>query len=116
MDAQPNDILQMFGWPLLGGSNLVAGVYAGDGSLAIDWLNWTVFYGVTKSGQLLVINAVAAALGIGTREGDPFPAGGMVVRIRHKPFPSLGLAIAAVRAGENWPRCFRCQDQLSTEL
>ncbi|MCP4181695.1 MAG: hypothetical protein GY761_00005, partial [Hyphomicrobiales bacterium] len=31
MDAQPNDILQMFGWPLLGGSNSVAGIYAGDG-------------------------------------------------------------------------------------
>ncbi|MCP4183908.1 MAG: hypothetical protein GY761_11430, partial [Hyphomicrobiales bacterium] len=28
MDAQPNDILQMFGWPLLGGSNSVAGIYA----------------------------------------------------------------------------------------
>ncbi|MCP4096562.1 MAG: hypothetical protein GY748_10010, partial [Planctomycetaceae bacterium] len=79
MDAQPNDILQMFGWPLLGGSNSVAGIYAGDGSLAIDWLNWTVFYGATKSGQLLVVNAVAAALGIGARDGDPFPAGTMVV-------------------------------------
>ncbi|MCP4073961.1 MAG: hypothetical protein GY742_19875, partial [Hyphomicrobiales bacterium] len=79
MDAQPNDILQMFGWPLLGGSNSVAGRYAGDGSLAIDWLNWTVFYGATKSGQLLVVNAVAAALGIGARDGDPFPAGTMVV-------------------------------------
>ncbi|MCP4128104.1 MAG: hypothetical protein GY753_13710, partial [Gammaproteobacteria bacterium] len=79
MDAQPNDILQMFGWPLLGGSNSVAGIYAGDGSLAIDWLNWTVFYGATKSGQLMVVNAVAAALDIGARDGDPFPAGTMVV-------------------------------------
>ena len=79
MDAQPNDILQMFGWPLLGGSNSVAGIYAGDGSLAIDWLNWTVFYGATKSGQLLIFNAIAMALGIGAREGDDFPAGVMVV-------------------------------------
>ena len=80
MDAQPNDILQMFGWPLLGGSNSVAGIYAGDGSLAIDWLNWTVFYGASKSGQLLIFNAIAMALGIGGgTDEDPFPAGVMVV-------------------------------------
>ena len=56
---------QMFGFPLLGGSNSVAGVYAGDGWLAIDWLFWIVFYGYTESGQLLVFNAINSALGIG---------------------------------------------------
>ncbi|AVX03475.1 iron-regulated protein FrpA [Maritalea myrionectae] len=58
MDAQPNDILQMFGLPLLGGSNF--GI--GNGGLAIDWLNPTVFYGATKSGQLLVISAIELAM------------------------------------------------------
>ena len=78
-DARPNDILQLFGIPLLGGSNAIGGRYVGNGSLAMDWINWTMFYGVTDSGQLLIINAVAQALGIGAREGDPFPAGVMIV-------------------------------------
>ncbi|CAN7688252.1 tandem-95 repeat protein [Mesorhizobium sp. LjRoot246] len=65
MDAQPNDLLQMFGFPLLGGSNSIAGIPAGDGSLAIDWLFPFVFYGYTDGNQLLVINTLFAALGIG---------------------------------------------------
>lgn len=65
MDAQPNDQLQLFGLPLLGGSNSVAGVYAGDGSLAIDWLLPFVFYGYTVGGQLLVFNSLFHSLGIG---------------------------------------------------
>ena len=70
-DAQPNDILQIFGIPLVGGSNSVAGIPAGDGSLAIDFFNWTTFYGTTTSGQLLVYNAIFDALDIGFegREG-----------------------------------------------
>ncbi len=65
MDAGPEDILEMFGLPLLGGSNSVAGIYAGDGSMAIDWLFWFVFYAYTNSGQLIVYNAIADALDIG---------------------------------------------------
>ena len=77
MDAQPNDILHMFGFPLLGGSNSVAGIYAGDGTLAIDWLNWTTFYKYNESGQLLIYNALADAFGWGAGEG--VPPGTMVV-------------------------------------
>ncbi len=59
MDADSNDLLQMFGFPLLGGSNSIAGIPAGDGSMAIDWLFWFVFYGVSTSGQLLIYNSLA---------------------------------------------------------
>ena len=77
-DAQPNDILQMFGIPLTGGTNAAAGlVRVGDGSLAVDFFNWVTFYGVTNSGQLLVINTIANLLGIGP--GGDFPDGVQVV-------------------------------------
>ncbi|WP_280514010.1 calcium-binding protein, partial [Stappia taiwanensis] len=65
MDAQPNDILQMFGFPLLGGTNSVVGLSVGDGSLAMDWMFPFVFYGASTSGQLLVYNAITDALGLG---------------------------------------------------
>ena len=66
MDAKPNDLLEMFGFPLLGGSNSVLGLGGvGDGSLAMDWLFPFVFYGYTTGNQLLVVNLIAMALGIG---------------------------------------------------
>ncbi len=63
MDARPNDILQFFGVPMLGGTNSVAGVYAGDGALAMDWLMPFVFYGYSEGGQLLIYNALMANVG-----------------------------------------------------
>ena len=59
MDAQPNDSLEMFGIPLLGGTNAVAGYQsAAGGGLAKDWVNWSTFYGETSSGQLFVYNPI----------------------------------------------------------
>jgi hypothetical protein len=63
MDAKPNDVLQFFGLPMLGGTNTVAGIYAGDGSLAMDWLMPFVFYGYSQGGQLLIYNALMANVG-----------------------------------------------------
>lgn len=77
-DARPNDILQIFGIPLVGGTNTVAGLGPiGDGSLAFDFFNWSTFYARTTSGQLLVYNAIAADLGIGP--GGDFPDGVQVI-------------------------------------
>ena len=77
-DARPNDILQIFGIPLVGGTNSVAGLGPiGDGSLAFDFFNWSTFYARTTSGQLLVYNAIAADLGIGP--GGDFPDGVQVI-------------------------------------
>ncbi|MEM7778320.1 MAG: hypothetical protein AAF732_22290, partial [Pseudomonadota bacterium] len=58
MDAEPDDILQMFGFPLLGGTNVLFGMAIGDGSLAQDWFFPFVFYGRTTGDQLLVYNAL----------------------------------------------------------
>ena len=64
MDAQTNDILQLFGWPLTGGTNTLTGLPGKDG-LAIDWTSWTTFYGYTDSNQLIIYNSLAASLDIG---------------------------------------------------
>ena len=64
MDARQNDILQLFGWPLTGGTNTLTGLPGEDG-LAIDWTVWTTFYGYTDSGQLIIYNSLADSLGIG---------------------------------------------------
>ena len=71
-DAQPNDILQIFGFPLLGGTNAALGaIQVGDGGLAQDFLNWFTFYGFTDGDQLLVYNALADV--IINRPGDDRP-------------------------------------------
>ncbi len=56
MDAEEQDLLTMWGVPLRGGSNTIAGfgeAYV-DASIAMDWMMWFMFYGATKSGQLLI--------------------------------------------------------------
>ncbi len=64
MDAQQNDILQMFGWPLTGGTNTLTGLPGVDG-FAIDWTVWSTFYAYTDANQLIIFNALAYILGIG---------------------------------------------------
>ena len=64
MDAGEEDILQLFGWPLTGGSNTLTGMIGLDG-LAIDWTSWTTFYGYSESNQLIIFNALAYAMNIG---------------------------------------------------
>ena len=78
-DAQPNDRITLFGLPLVGGSNAVGGVAAGDGSLALDFFNFSFAYGSTFSGQLLIINRLAQILGIGPSLGPTTPLGTQVV-------------------------------------
>ena len=57
MDAQPNDSLEIFGIPLVGGTNGTLGyLSASGGGLATDWLDWTTYYGQTSSDQLFVYN------------------------------------------------------------
>ncbi len=56
MDAEEEDLLTMWGVPLRGGSNSIMGfgeAYV-DASIAMDWMMWFMFYGATKSGQLLI--------------------------------------------------------------
>ena len=64
MDAQQNDILQMFGWPLSGGTNSKTGLPGVD-TMANDWSVWSVFYGYTDSKQLIIYDSLLAELGIG---------------------------------------------------
>jgi len=63
MDADPVDFVSMFGLPLVGGSSFFGGV-------VLDSVNWSFMYAGTKSGQLVIINwVVAAILGI-AKNGD----------------------------------------------
>ena len=76
MDAGREDHISYFGLPITGGTNLptiggslfsLMGFLStiAQGSIAMDWINPFVFYGVSKSGQLLIVDAITAALGVG---------------------------------------------------
>ncbi len=54
MDAGKNDILQMYGVPLSGGSNSLFGTVANFGDVVIDRALPFVKYGATDGGQLLI--------------------------------------------------------------
>jgi hypothetical protein len=107
MDAQPNDLLQLFGLPLLGGTNTYAGVPFSDGSFAVDWLFPFVFYGRTDGNQLLVINALSAAMDIGPKDMkgvmvvENYDFGGLDETSFGRPKPGdLGMTFRIARGGE----------------
>jgi RTX calcium-binding nonapeptide repeat (4 copies)/Lipase (class 3) len=85
MDAGKEDLLQMFGVPLTGGTNIFMGlIAAGDGSLAQDWLMPWVYYGYTKSGQLIVHSTLSGMVnGGGLRAGSNLLATSMIVENYH---------------------------------
>ena len=62
MDAGKEDILQLFGLPLTGGTNSIFGIPTGQTKLAFDWLLPFVFYGFSKSKQLIVYSAFSDIL------------------------------------------------------
>ncbi len=81
-DAEKNDVLQIFGFPLLGGSNAFA-VEASQGGLVQDWIHKDIYYGAADGGegggtQLLIFYRPAAEREIGTERGG-FSFGTMVV-------------------------------------
>ncbi len=105
MDARPNDILQFFGIPMLGGTNSVAGVYAGDGALAMDWLMPFVFYGYSEGGQLLIYNALMANVGPEDMKGimvvEDYTFGGWKDAEWGRPAPGdLGMTFRIAGEGE----------------
>ncbi len=82
-DAAPNDTLQMFGMPLLGGSNyngydaLGLPLPVGEGGMAIDRLSPFVYYRLTNTGQLLIYSHLDGRGGF--QEGDDLLSRVMVV-------------------------------------
>ena len=64
-DVQPNDRITLFGIPLVGGSNSIAGIPAGDGSAALDFFSFGTYYTSGTSGQLAITNLFARYLDIG---------------------------------------------------
>ncbi|HOV04586.1 MAG TPA: hypothetical protein PLG99_09270, partial [Kaistiaceae bacterium] len=88
-DAEEFDLLEMFGIPLSGGTNLPqmgADAFSNmaflqiiaQNSLAMDWIFPFIFYGRTKGGQLLVYNVLMDTFDLGPDNTD-FPQGVMVV-------------------------------------
>ena len=90
-DAEKNDLLELFGIPLGGGTNLpfAGGADAASmmiflksiaqNSIAMDWSLPFIFYGVSKSGQLLVYNQVYDKVGIGDASQYPGLIPGVVI-------------------------------------
>jgi hypothetical protein len=85
MDAGKEDLLQMFGVPLTGGTNIFMGlIAAGDGSLAQDWLMPWVYYGYSTSGQLIVHSTLSGMVNGGSlRTGSDVLATSMIVENYH---------------------------------
>ena len=92
MDAERMDVLELFGIPAGGGTNLpimgadAASVLAflasvAQGSIAMDWTLPFLFYGRTTSNQLLVYNQLYDILGIGNDPDVPEDlVGAMIVQ------------------------------------